>query len=91
MHSSYNQVLPTGQKVYLIQAKKISFVETGKNAEYSIWGARINNRIYDGIEAETSKSQAIFGCFMSHPRHHETKNRNKKKVENLLQEGTFTP
>ena len=24
----------------LIQAKKISFVETGKNAEYSIWGAR---------------------------------------------------
>ena len=30
MHSSYNQVLPTGQKVYHIQAKKISFVETGK-------------------------------------------------------------
>ena len=30
-----------GQKVYLLQAKKISFVETGKNAEYSIWGARI--------------------------------------------------
>ena len=29
-----------GQKVYLIQAKKISFVETGKNTEYSIWGAR---------------------------------------------------
>ena len=27
-----------GQKVYLIQAKKISFVETGKYAEY--WGAR---------------------------------------------------
>ena len=32
--------LTPGQKVYLIQAKKISFVETGKNAEYSIWGAR---------------------------------------------------
>ena len=29
-----------GQKVYLTQAKKISFVETGKNAEYTIWGAR---------------------------------------------------
>ena len=29
-----------GQKVYLIQAKKISFVEKGRNAEYSIWGAR---------------------------------------------------
>ena len=29
-----------GQKVSLIQAKKISFVETGKNAEYSIWGTR---------------------------------------------------
>ena len=27
-----------GQKVYLIQAKKISFVETGKSAEYSyLW------------------------------------------------------
>ena len=25
-----------GQKIDLIQAKKISFVETGKNAEYSI-------------------------------------------------------
>ena len=27
-------------QVYLIQAKKISFVETGNNAEYSIWSAR---------------------------------------------------
>ena len=28
----------------LIQAKKISFVETGENVEYTIWGAR-NNRL----------------------------------------------
>ena len=27
-------------KVYFIQAKKISFLETGKNADYSIWRAR---------------------------------------------------
>ena len=33
-------IRPTGQKVYLIQAKKVSFVETGKNAEFSIWGVR---------------------------------------------------
>ena len=32
--------LTHGSIGYLTQAKKISFVETGKNAEYSIWGAR---------------------------------------------------
>ena len=37
--------LTYGSEVYLIQAKKISFVETGKNAEYSIWGARIKSLI----------------------------------------------
>ena len=35
--------LTNGSEIYLIQAKKISFVETGKNAEYSIWGARNKN------------------------------------------------
>ena len=34
--------LTHGSESYLIQAKKISFVEMGKNAEYSIWGARIH-------------------------------------------------
>ena len=42
----FDFILPTGQKVYLIQAKKISFVETSKNAEYFIWGARNTIRFF---------------------------------------------
>ena len=36
----FNFYLTHGQKVYLIQAKKISFVEMGKNAEYSYLGCK---------------------------------------------------
>ena len=46
--------LTHGSESYLIQAKKISFVETGENAEYSIWGARkqnlsFENNIFTGV------------------------------------------
>ena len=38
----FNFYLTDGsEKVYLIQAKKITFVETGKNAESFIWVASI--------------------------------------------------
>ena len=38
-----------GQKVYLIQAKKKSFVEMGKNAAYSIWGVRVTSLHHAGF------------------------------------------
>ena len=36
-----------------IQTKKISFVETGKKAEYSIWGARNTDNIYSSVETSS--------------------------------------
>ena len=32
---------PGVDQIHLIQVNKISLIETGKNAEYSIWGARM--------------------------------------------------
>ena len=45
--------------VYLIQAKKISFVETGKIAEYSIWGAR-NMYLYDFVSGQSDYTRNFF-------------------------------